>query len=1556
MGTVIEFSLSPYPGLRPFRYDESDVFFGREKQIDLLITRLAVNGFLAVIGSSGCGKSSLVRAGLLPALNAGFMAQVGSKWRIAELRPGERPLRQLTRALTAADLFGSARAPEESAAFIEACLGRGPLGLVEVVQSANMQHDQALLVLVDQFEETFRYSESRPSDEAESFVALLLASAAQRDWPIYVVVTMRSDYLGECAAFRGLAEAVSDSQYLTPRLTRSELELAIDGPARVFGGQIDPKLLNRLLNDFGTDADQLPLLQHALACMWDRQARSGIEAPRLTVEDCEEIGGVRMALSNHADEILAELTPEQQRIAQVMFRRLSGSATGPRDVRAPARVQEIARIANTSTDEVIAVAQAFARNDRCLLIAPEGPITADSLLDICHESLIRQWLNLRDWSEKEAQSAETYRLLEQTARRWRKGEAALWSTPDLEIALAWEARESPSATWAHRYGGDFDEAMAFLRVSEAKHQADAAAKETAQRVQTRLYRLYRRMVYGLIALFVVASGFTAYYVCDLYYTQWPYTAYYNTTVSHWGIPVGYGRLTDAQVRQRPWSLKVVTRGRSGKVLRVQAVNSFGECEPDNDIAQPLDKESEENLQSTQKNLQECEWVYVLDADGKNLIYEKALDRNGRLVWGMAVPPQINRTRQQAYYVGPDGSLKVQKNTRLHSVEFDYVVDKNNREREGLESSERYFTYAGGLKQPEPGKDDVYGVARKHDANGLEIQRTMLGKGVPFANNTNGVAVETYKRDALGNPVEIAYLDQSGRPVLSKDGYHLIRMTYDENGNEISKRYFGIDGKPVRCKLEKYHELRTRYAHGEPVETSYFDVDGSPVNDALLQVHAMTMSYDRNLMVEARSFDIHGKPASSRGGQQGARLGYDKNGNLASLAYIKADGSPAYDLIGVHRRTWQYNESGKPVRELTFDTQDRPARGKGSTFGNLALNSAAYGLAYDYDDKRGEMTSVVFLDRNGMPLVGERRYTRMREVFDERDNLTEVAYFDSLDRPVLLDQTGYAKIVTSYDDRRNPIKEELFDEHGERTIGNGGYATVERTYDDRNRITEMRFSGTDNKPILIDGRYAVLQRHYDGRDNLVEEDLFGPNYQPIASGQASFRRKYDDRDRIVEEAYFDANGKPYSDTGIVLVRASFDASGLHVKRDYLDANGHRTADSNGCWGHRQTLDANGNLLEQVCLGQDKKPTLSTQGFSIKTRKYDVHGNLVEDKAKDAQGRLLVMPNAYAVARQTFDPFDNLTGQDFFDANGKLLQQSFGYAMMRKKYDGANLTEEAYYGADGKLTVQAGGYAMIRYAYDERDNEVDRTYFGANAKPLLQPDGFASQRQKYDRSNNLTEVAFYDANGNLIVQSDGYAIVRNKFDSRNNNIESVYVGTDGKPTLTTRGYAAMHMQYDKQDHLTVVTYFDQNGKPVCLDAIYSRYCTMVFAYDDLGRMDSTQYTDLDGHTAISGVFIFDDKGNTIGVQYTGRNGEVIEYRETVLKVTPGTESEKLLRQGDVVMSYAGIRIDTPDTLSRLTRESLGDSRDLQVLRDGKLITLKVKPGTIGFTEETTFATAH
>jgi mannitol/fructose-specific phosphotransferase system IIA component (Ntr-type) len=481
-----EFSSAPYPGMRPFRADESDIYFGREAQTDALLDKLARHRFLAVVGPSGCGKSSLVRAGMIAALQTGFMAAAGADWRVAEMRPGDRPMARLANVMMRA-VGGVAKSAGATAPLVEACLRRGPLGLVDLVHDGDLPPATNLLLLVDQFEEIFRYHQKGGSDEADAFVGLLLASAAQTRLPIYVVITMRSDFLGDCALFSGLPEAINDSQYLTPRLSREQCRLAISGPARVFGGTVAPALVNRLLNEFGPNPDQLPLLQHALMRMWDSARRDSGEASAgvtIGLAHYERIGGLARAMSDHADEVLDELSSDQSAIAEVMFRRLTERGIGQRDTRAPARLSDVAAVAGVAASAVCPVVDAFRRPDRSFLTPPADiALNPETLLDIGHESLIRQWQTLGEWVDRETRSAGLYRRLGLTSQLWLRGEAALWRNPDLERALKWEVDERPTPAWAVRYGSveEFAQAIAFLRESETVWLGEQARAEQAAR-------------------------------------------------------------------------------------------------------------------------------------------------------------------------------------------------------------------------------------------------------------------------------------------------------------------------------------------------------------------------------------------------------------------------------------------------------------------------------------------------------------------------------------------------------------------------------------------------------------------------------------------------------------------------------------------------------------------------------------------------------------------------------------------------------------------------------------------------------------------------------------------------------------------------------------------------------------------------------------------------------------------------------------------------------------------------------------------------------------------
>jgi hypothetical protein len=234
----------PYPGLRSFQRDESDLFFGREGTVNDMINRLRPNHFLAVLGTSGSGKSSLVRIGLLDGLELGLLAEAGSRWRIVDFAPGANPMRSLARELVR--LSGGA---EIDVDFLEAFLQRGPRSLIEWCKDGHLSKGANLLLLVDQFEELFRYQDYAERQAAEAFVALLIESARSREVPIYAVITMRSEYLGACALIEGLAEIINDGQFLTPRLNRDQCREAIVGPAAVCGTVIEPDLVNRLLND-----------------------------------------------------------------------------------------------------------------------------------------------------------------------------------------------------------------------------------------------------------------------------------------------------------------------------------------------------------------------------------------------------------------------------------------------------------------------------------------------------------------------------------------------------------------------------------------------------------------------------------------------------------------------------------------------------------------------------------------------------------------------------------------------------------------------------------------------------------------------------------------------------------------------------------------------------------------------------------------------------------------------------------------------------------------------------------------------------------------------------------------------------------------------------------------------------------------------------------------------------------------------------------------------------------------------------------------------------------
>src|SRR6185503_13171623 len=338
-------------------------------------------------------------------------------------------------------------------------------------------------------------------NEAAAFVKLILGAAQQNEVPIYVALTMRSDYLGDCSQFWDLPEAINESQYLIPRLTRDQLREAITGPVAVGGGAITSRLVNRLLNDVGDNQDQLPVLQHLLMRAWDewKEKRLVVEVEagdqiitRLhkevhegeAIDLCcyEAVGGMTEALSRHADEAFNELPDDRHReVAEKLFKALTEKGSDNREIRRPITLGEICAMANAQAPEVITVIETFRQPGRSFLMPAAGYVlTSESLVDISHESLIRGWERLRTWVDEEARSARIYRRLAETAALHREGKAGLWGDPDLQLALDWYETNKPNGHWAQRYDPGFETAIAFLQASEQKRANEIADRERQQ--------------------------------------------------------------------------------------------------------------------------------------------------------------------------------------------------------------------------------------------------------------------------------------------------------------------------------------------------------------------------------------------------------------------------------------------------------------------------------------------------------------------------------------------------------------------------------------------------------------------------------------------------------------------------------------------------------------------------------------------------------------------------------------------------------------------------------------------------------------------------------------------------------------------------------------------------------------------------------------------------------------------------------------------------------------------------------------------------------------------
>lgn len=449
--------LCPYKGLNYFDETDADLFVGREALTARLVERvlsLTSNGqrFLAIVGASGSGKSSLVRAGLVPALR---WNQTSTDWRIHILTPTAHPLESLAERLIS-------ETPDINPTALVDDLTRDSQSLHHFAKlKYGLKNGSCLLLLVDQFEELFALC--RSEEERAAFIGSLLTAASEPENPIVLVITLRADFYAHCASYPQLREALAQHQEYIGAMSNEEVRRAIEEPAQRGRWEFEPGLVDLLLHDVGHEPGALPLLSHALMETWQRR-----RGRLMTLSGYASSGGVRGAIAETAETVFTDqFTSEQQAIARRIFLRLTelNDENSAADTRRRATFNElILKPEEAGTTHAVLKALADAR-----LIT-----TSEDSAEVAHEALIREWPTLRTWLEDNREGLRLHRHLTDSAQEW----LDMNREPDL---LYRGARLAQAQEWAGAHADDLNDLERDFLQASIEHNERELAERDAQR-------------------------------------------------------------------------------------------------------------------------------------------------------------------------------------------------------------------------------------------------------------------------------------------------------------------------------------------------------------------------------------------------------------------------------------------------------------------------------------------------------------------------------------------------------------------------------------------------------------------------------------------------------------------------------------------------------------------------------------------------------------------------------------------------------------------------------------------------------------------------------------------------------------------------------------------------------------------------------------------------------------------------------------------------------------------------------------------------------------------
>lgn len=481
MDSTLEIPLAmtknPYKGLRPFEESDAGDFYGREALVGEILARFAqqspMSRLLAVVGPSGSGKSSLVKAGVLPALRQGTLSH-SEQWYVASMTPGGTPLQRLEAAL----LSIATAAPSN----ITNDLRTDPRGLVKVVNRLVDQDNGQVVLFIDQFEEIF----TLVVDETErnQFIDLLIQATVDPASRLRVILTLRADFYDKPLHYEEFGRIIQSQTHVVLPLSRSELERTIVMPAERAGAKVESNLVTSIVADVREEPGALPLLQYTLTELFER--RTGSE---ITLDAYQDLGGVAGALATRAEEVYSSLNNDKKLVSRQLFLRLVTLGEGTEDVRRRAlRSELISLVENTS--QLQEILDVYGRHR--LLSFDHDATTREPTVEVAHEALIRVWTRLKGWVSESRNDVRQQRRLNELSVEWLsawKDESYLLHGLQLQQFEVWVEHSTVDLT---------EEELEFLQISIATRQEQERLEAERLTTQTKLEQRARTFLRGLV--------------------------------------------------------------------------------------------------------------------------------------------------------------------------------------------------------------------------------------------------------------------------------------------------------------------------------------------------------------------------------------------------------------------------------------------------------------------------------------------------------------------------------------------------------------------------------------------------------------------------------------------------------------------------------------------------------------------------------------------------------------------------------------------------------------------------------------------------------------------------------------------------------------------------------------------------------------------------------------------------------------------------------------------------------------------------------------------------